>query len=687
MTIPIRRFLSILFLSYFVPSSSWANAGDKPKETIGTFVEEHCTSCHNTEVMSGKLNLQHVADDPATADSTLFERIHEVVSDGQMPPVDETQPSDRNREHFLQELSAVLKSHSDLAEKARQPGWGNLVDHQVLFTEPKVRKAATPARLWRMSPHIFMQRANTLSRMRLLVPRRNQGGDGLHPAFAYMTPSHTFRDNADAHAFEEATTELLFDICWDIAGFQTSADSPRLNPHVARFRAQSGHSDKDWRRLIALQLNLALHRRPDKDEMEGLLELARKTERDAGLDAALQSVFTAVLLKPEAVYRFEVGDGEPDEFGRVFLAPYELKHAISYALTDAQPDETLEEAASTGKLATRADVRREVKRLLGNFETVSPRFLRFFQEYFEYTNAPAVFKDHRLANAIFARERVEDADELVLHILKKDEQVLHRLLTEDTLFLVANGLRMNAPTERRFRRDLLPDYGLPRDWEWTKQQPLQPTFGRRSGILTHPVWLLAFSDNEKNQAIQRGRWVQMKLLGGTVPDTPIGVDAKLPTDPHLTLREKMAQVTSAGYCWTCHLRMDPLGLPFEQFDDFGRYRETELDRPVDTTGQIAVGISELDGPVKDPFEMLDRLATSTHVEQVFVRHVFRYFLGRNETPADAPTLIDAHRVYQEHDGSFKALVESLLTSDSFLYRQTITPVKAASADAPVPSNN
>ena len=115
--------------------------------------------------------------------------------------------------------------------------------------------------------------------------------------------------------------------------------------------------------------------------------------------------------------------------------------------------------------------------------------------------------------------------------------------------------------------------------------------------------------------------------------------------------------------------MDPLGLPFEQFDDFGRWRETELDRPVNTTGNIAVGVPEVDGPVADPFEMLERLAASEHVEQVFVRHAFRYFLGRNETLDDAPTLIDAHRAYREQGGSFKALVASLLTSDSFLYRR------------------
>jgi hypothetical protein len=76
--------------------------------------------------------------------------------------------------------------------------------------------------------------------------------------------------------------------------------------------------------------------------------------------------------------------------------------------------------------------------------------------------------------------------------------------------------------------------------------------------------------------------------------------------------------------------------------------------------------------------MLQRLAHSTRVEQVFTRHAFRYFFGRNETLEDAPTLIDAHRAYREHGGSFRQLVVSLLTSDSFLYRRL--PTAAVNAD-------
>ena len=68
--------------------------------------------------------------------------------------------------------------------------------------------------------------------------------------------------------------------------------------------------------------------------------------------------------------------------------------------------------------------------------------------------------------------------------------------------------------------------------------------------------------------------------------------------------------------------------------------------------------------------MMDFLAKSERVEQVFVRYAFRYFMGRNETLGDANTLQDAHKAYRESGGSFNALVLSLLSSDSFLLRGT-----------------
>lgn len=192
--------------------------------------------------------------------------------------------------------------------------------------------------------------------------------------------------------------------------------------------------------------------------------------------------------------------------------------------------------------------------------------------------------------------------------------------------------------------------------------------GERLGVLTHPSWLVSHSDAMDNHAIRRGKWIRERLLGGGIPDVPITVDAMLPDEPGTTLRHRM-RVTRESYCWTCHKKMDPLGLPFEMYNHAGVYRELELDEPVDTSGEIIdSGDPELDGKVDNALELIQKLSESERVEQVFVRHAFRFWMGRNETLNDAPVLQAAHRAYQESGGSMKALLTSLLTSDAFLYR-------------------
>ena len=192
--------------------------------------------------------------------------------------------------------------------------------------------------------------------------------------------------------------------------------------------------------------------------------------------------------------------------------------------------------------------------------------------------------------------------------------------------------------------------------------------GQRLGILTHPSWLVSHSDAMDNHAIHRGLWIQKRLIGGGIPDVPITVDAMLPDEPQKTLRERM-HVTQETYCWTCHKKMDPLGLPFEMFNHAGLYRTEEKGKPVDTTGEIIEsGVPGLDGKVNNAIELIEKLAASERAEQVFVRHAFRFWMGRNETLNDAPVLQEAHRAYRDNGGSMNALITSLLTSDAFLYR-------------------
>lgn len=203
----------------------------------------------------------------------------------------------------------------------------------------------------------------------------------------------------------------------------------------------------------------------------------------------------------------------------------------------------------------------------------------------------------------------------------------------------------------------------------------------RAGMLTHPAWLIARSLNDSTDPIRRGKWIRERLLAGVVPDVPITVDASVPEDHHKTLRERLA-VTEKQECWRCHQKMNPLGYPFEIYDDFGRYRQEEtLDKlpklegkypskPIDAAGVLTgTGDDRLDGEVQDALDLIHRLADADKVRQSIIRYVFRYFMGRNEMLTDSPTLIAAEKAYLESDGSFDALLISLLTSDSFLYRK------------------
>ena len=142
--------------------------------------------------------------------------------------------------------------------------------------------------------------------------------------------------------------------------------------------------------------------------------------------------------------------------------------------------------------------------------------------------------------------------------------------------------------------------------------------------------------------------------------------------------------------------MNPLGLPFEIYDDFGRYREKEslehpdnlikkgpvkaaphvdlrdtyTTLPVRAEGMlIGSGNADLDGDVDNALELIEKLDRSDRVRQSFIRYAFRYFMGRNEILSDSKTLIEADQAYLNSGGSFDAVIVSLLTSDSFLFRK------------------
>ena len=502
----------------------------------------------------------------------------------------------------------------------------------------------------------------------------------MSPPFAIDSSGGGFGDYAVLYKIDGPNTEQLLRNALAIAreqSFYTTYHDPKQGtrvrtgslPEAARMLApDAGPPHRELvETVVRKQFAKALLREPTDEELTRFVNFGMNGVEQLGVKYGIRNLLAAVLLQPEVLYRSESGAGQPDAFGRVRMTGREIAFAIAYALTDQPPDGTLLRAADEGLLATREQVEQQVRQILADPKTDRPRILRFFREYFGYGEATAVFKDRELFVHHHADTLVTDTDQLIRYILKQDKDVLTELLTTRLSFVNYRVDQRGKAYPARGNDRVHESYSLPVDWKWRSDQPLQLPAHQRRGILTQPSWLVAHSDNFDNHVIRRGKWIRERLLGGTIPDLPITVDAQLPEDERKTLRQRL-EVTRQEYCWKCHQRMNPLGLPFERYDHFGRYRLKEIGVAVDTSGAIDRTVSELNGNVKDPFELIERLASSDLARQVFIRHVFRFFLGRNETIDDGPSIVRADRAYLEKQGSFNELIVSILSSDAFLYR-------------------
>jgi hypothetical protein len=679
--------ITLLNLLDSAPSSVADEAAER--QTAIAFLKQHCVKCHNADKPKGKVRLDDLSGE-MRLEGSRWSLIVEQVQAGDMPPADSPQPRQAERVAFLRWAKGQLAGRGQ-----PKPNLGNLVPHQLLFgpTADGADGAPTAPRLWRVSPSAYKGWVRDV-----------MGGEpkGLVTPFS-AGPERGIKEFAELARVDESSTEILLRNAELIVKVQTghtlvNGKVQAKNDTVREFielMAPTEPKPEQLEKAVHKQCQLALGRKATADELKAYLALYQKCAQEGDRAGAARTMLTAILLKSDALFRRELGglDG--------VLTPHEAALAVSAALSDRRLPILLN-AAEKGKLNTRAELAEQIRLLLDDPKVEKPRLLGFFREYFEYYTATEVFKDEPKDLWHRPEQAVKDTDRLVLYLIAQDKDVFRQMLTTPLAFANVKTATNKETRKEEFQRALIPNahnqrgmaipetlYGLN---EWTAQQPFKQAEGTRIGILMQPSWLIAWSENFHNDIVRRGRFVRERLLGGTVPDLPIGVAAMIPNDKTHTLRTRLASATQSSDCRRCHKLMDELGLPFEGFDHYGRVLKNdavlddaatkanvdskgrpkgELFKPVplDTRGKIAeTGIDSLDGPVKDAHELIHRIANSDHCRQVWVRHLFRYYLGRNETLADARTLQEADKAYVESGGSFKVLLVSLLTSDSFLKR-------------------
>ena len=678
-------------------------------------LQKYCLECHGAEDPVGEFSVASLRG-AGDAQPELWLRVLDQLEIGTMPPSDHAQPSPQVREQLSEWIRRSLDAAGRgalIRSRLLLPEHGNRVNHELLFSGDISTPPYTPARLWRMSPHVYRGKRYQLNRA---------GGVEAEPV-SYVSGGGGIRDYASEEVMDESGFLTLKAALEDIIA--ELMQSRELFRKIAEHKGEP--DEQHMTQLVEEEFLRATGRRPHPEERQRFLEFMKTNIRQAGNPSGLKITLLGIYLSTEAVYRMELGRGAKDRHGRRMLSPQEIAMAVAYAFGDTPPQDIalIRDSLAAGQLTDRAGVEKLVRALIAHgappwrrelpaafyariVQSADergfgwyPRVIRFFDEFFLYSKSAGTFKDSPGA-AIGSRALVAAPLGYIAEIVNEDHNVFEELLTSDRFN--ENREALVARLERMYEHKLktLPESrhaGVERwyqDGQKFARRLREETF--RAGILTSNSWLIAHSTNNENQPVRRGIWVRERLLALAAPALPVDVEAVVPEGHDRTLKEKF-EVTKQARCWKCHRLFNPLGMPFESFDDRGwvrkaryfdankqeylseasltdeqlsimRKRRSIVVRDVDARGAIyGTGDPAVDGPVRDARELVHRLAGARRVRQSIIRHAFRYWMGRNELLSDSRTLVEAEQAYMDSGGRFSELLVSLLTSDSFLYRR------------------
>jgi len=106
----------------------------------------------------------------------------------------------------------------------------------------------------------------------------------------------------------------------------------------------------------------------------------------------------------------------------------------------------------------------------------------------------------------------------------------------------------------------------------------------------------------------------------------------------------------------------------ENYDAMGRYRDRDAGEPIDAS----ISVDFLDeGPLTTsvPVDALRGFTRSLRFQQCFTRQLFRFYTGRDETPADDPLLRQLFFEFaQNQSQSILGMLSHLVSAPSYSSR-------------------
>jgi hypothetical protein len=399
-------------------------------------------------------------------------------------------------------------------------------------------------------------------------------------------------------------------------------------------------------------------RRPVSDsEIEPYVQfIAAEQKAGESFRASYKSALSSMLV---ARSFFNLEEGSANE-NRQQVNDFELASRLSYFLWSSMPDEQLLAKARSGQLHAPEKLSRELDRMMADPKV--NRFLDSFPRQWLQLHRVGMFQPDP-------------------NIYPEYDPWLEESMVMETTGYFAEMFRKNLPLREAVDSNwtmlnsrLAIHYGLPTPKETDLTRAVLPADSGRVGMLTHASVLSLTSDGTRHRPVHRGAYLSEAIFARTPPPPPPNVDPLEPVksdEPKTTIRSQLEAHATTPTCVSCHAKIDPLGLAFENFDAIGRWRETERvegglgdDPPVDASGVLPDGRT-----FAGPTEFKRLLAQDdARLAEAFLEQLATYALRRVMTVDDTQQLRSIVASAKDDDYLLQSLIRGLVLSELFQKR-------------------
>lgn len=364
-------------------------------------------------------------------------------------------------------------------------------------------------------------------------------------------------------------------------------------------------------------------------------------------EQALIEVMASALASPNFLYLSTAADE-----GR--LAEHELATRLALFLWCSTPDEALLEAAQAGQLRDPAGLDAQITRMLA-----APRAARFSQRFVRQWLNLALLdylevdrKAHPRFDAALHEAMRREPIAFFEQVLREDRSVLDFVHSD---FAMANErLAAHYGTDAVVGNEL-------------RAVTLRPEH-RRGGLLTQGGILAMNSDGTDSHPLKRGIWMLERLLDDPPPPPPAAVpeiDLADPRIAQMTLRERIEDHRNQAACRSCHQKIDPWGLAFENYDAVGGWRDSIDGEPVDALG-VLYNDQRLEG--MDGLKRFLLLHRQDQLVRAMVRKLTTFALGRPLTFSDLAAIDELTAEVRRRGDGLATMVRVIASSDLFAAR-------------------